>query len=90
MKLGTHRDALAKSLAAADQVWMYQGPSVNWDVAGAVAPLGTRAQVVSDLHDLIERLAKQAKSGDHVLIMSNGGFGGIHEKLLNRLRTPSS
>ena len=90
MKLGTHRDALAKSLAAADQVWMYQGPSVNWDVAGAVAPLGARAQVVSDLDDLIERLAKQAKSDDHVLIMSNGGFGGIHEKLLNRLRTPSS
>jgi UDP-N-acetylmuramate: L-alanyl-gamma-D-glutamyl-meso-diaminopimelate ligase len=88
MKLGTHRDALAKSLAAADEVWMYQGPSVQWDVAGAVAPLGDRAQVMTDLDALIEYLATQAKSGDHILIMSNGGFGGIHEKLLNRLRRP--
>jgi UDP-N-acetylmuramate: L-alanyl-gamma-D-glutamyl-meso-diaminopimelate ligase len=86
MKLGTHREALARSLAAADQVFMYQGPSVHWDVAEAVAPLGQRAQVSKDLDGLVQTLAETANPGDHVLIMSNGGFGGIHEKLLARLR----
>jgi UDP-N-acetylmuramate: L-alanyl-gamma-D-glutamyl-meso-diaminopimelate ligase len=85
MKLGTHRDALAHALERADLVWMYQGPSVQWDVAGAVVPLGNRARVEKDLDALIATLAKEAKSGDHILIMSNGGFGGIHAKLLDRL-----
>ncbi len=86
MKLGTHRDALAQSLSVADETWMYQGPTVQWDVAGAVAPLGGRARVERDLERLVQALAENARAGDHVLIMSNGGFGGIHEKLLNRLR----
>lgn len=85
MKLGTHRDALAHALERADLVWMYQGPSVQWDVAGAVVPLGHRARVEKDLDALIAMLAKEARSGDHILIMSNGGFGGIHAKLLERL-----
>jgi UDP-N-acetylmuramate: L-alanyl-gamma-D-glutamyl-meso-diaminopimelate ligase len=85
MKLGTHRDALAKSLLHADEIWLYQGPSVQWDVAGAVAPLGERAHVETDIDRLVERIAGTAQAGDHVLIMSNGGFGGIHGKLLARL-----
>lgn len=85
MKLGTHREALANSLAKADEIWMYQGPSVQWDVAGAVASLGERAHVETDIERLVERLASTSRSGDHVLIMSNGGFGGIHGKLLARL-----
>jgi UDP-N-acetylmuramate: L-alanyl-gamma-D-glutamyl-meso-diaminopimelate ligase len=89
MKLGTHRDALARSLTRADEIWMYQGPSVQWDVAGAVAPLGKRARVVHDIDDLVAQLAQGAKSGDHILVMSNGGFGGIHAKLLARLATRS-
>ncbi len=86
MKLGTHRQALAHSLAAADQIFMYQGPGVHWDVAEAVAPLGSRAQVYSELEQLVQVLSESANAGDHVLIMSNGGFGGIHEKLLAKLR----
>ena len=86
MKLGTHRKALPKSLAGADDVWLYQGPSVQWDVAGAVAPLGEHARVVTDIEELAAHLARAAQPGDHVLIMSNGGFGGVHEKLLARLR----
>jgi len=85
MKLGTHRDALANSLSKADQVWLYQGPGVQWDVAGSVASLGTRANVSRDLDELIATLAQTAARGDHVLIMSNGGFGGIHTKLLKAL-----
>jgi UDP-N-acetylmuramate: L-alanyl-gamma-D-glutamyl-meso-diaminopimelate ligase len=86
MKLGTHSAALAGALSQADQVWMYQGPSVTWDVAGSVAALGARAQTIKDLDQLITQLDQSLVSGDHVLIMSNGGFGGIHGKLLDRLR----
>jgi UDP-N-acetylmuramate: L-alanyl-gamma-D-glutamyl-meso-diaminopimelate ligase len=86
MKLGTHREAMAHSLAQADHVWMYQAPSIKWDVAGSVASLGERAEVVGDLEVLIGKLVDSLHSGDHVLIMSNGGFGGIHGKLLTRLR----
>ena len=89
MKLGTHRDALAHSLARADQVWMYQGPNIQWDVAGAVAPLGDRARVVRDIDELASLLADAAQPGDHILIMSNGGFGGIHDKVLAKLRSRS-
>jgi len=85
MKLGTHRDALAKSLDQADLVWLYQGPGVQWDVAGAVASLGHRARVETELGKLVEDLSQALQPGDHVLIMSNGGFGGIHAKLLERL-----
>lgn len=85
MKLGTHRGALVKSLARADRVWMYQGPNVNWDVAGSVAALGERASVSKDIGQLVATLGETLTAGDHVLIMSNGGFGGIHTKLLERL-----
>jgi len=85
MKLGTHRDALAQSLRLADQVWMYQGPGVQWDVAGSVASLGARARVSTDIDELVTQLDQAARAGDHVLLMSNGGFGGIHTKLLARL-----
>jgi UDP-N-acetylmuramate: L-alanyl-gamma-D-glutamyl-meso-diaminopimelate ligase len=85
MKLGTHRDALAKSLERADRVWLYQGPNVSWDVAASVAALGERASVSKDLDQLVTTLGETLTSGDHVLIMSNGGFGGIHRKLLERL-----
>jgi UDP-N-acetylmuramate: L-alanyl-gamma-D-glutamyl-meso-diaminopimelate ligase len=85
MKLGTHRDALSASLTEADQSWWYQGPEVKWDVAEAAAPLGTSARVEKDLDRLVMQLAAEARSGDHILIMSNGGFGGVHEKLLTAL-----
>ena len=85
MKLGTHRDAMAKSLERADRVWMYQGPNVTWDVAGSVAGLGERAAVSRDVDQLVATLGATLSTGDHVLIMSNGGFGGIHKKLLERL-----
>ena len=86
MKLGTHRDALAKSLSQADEVWMYQGAAVQWDVAGSVASLGSRAHVATDIDELVAALDRTLQPGDHVLMMSNGGFGGIHEKVLARLR----
>ncbi|MDD5180968.1 MAG: UDP-N-acetylmuramate:L-alanyl-gamma-D-glutamyl-meso-diaminopimelate ligase, partial [Gallionellaceae bacterium] len=84
MKLGVMKAALPGSLQGADQVFCY-GANLGWDAHAALAPLGSKAMVQDDLNELIEAIAVAAKSGDHVLIMSNGGFGGIHEKLLQRL-----
>jgi UDP-N-acetylmuramate: L-alanyl-gamma-D-glutamyl-meso-diaminopimelate ligase len=84
MKLGAMKDRLAASLAGADRVFCYSG-GLEWDAAAALAPLGAIATVIGDLTGLIEAIAAESRSGDHVLIMSNGGFGGIHEKLLARL-----
>jgi UDP-N-acetylmuramate: L-alanyl-gamma-D-glutamyl-meso-diaminopimelate ligase len=85
MKLGVMKDALPGSLKNADFVFCYAG-NLGWDARGALAPLGNKAVVKDDLNELIESIAAVAKSGDQILVMSNGGFGGIHEKLLDRLR----
>jgi len=85
MKLGVMKDALPGSLQDADLVFCY-GANLGWDARGALAPLGEKVVVKDDLNELIEAIATAARSGDHVLVMSNGGFGGIHEKLLNRLQ----
>jgi len=84
MKLGVMRDALPASLVGADKVFCY-GANLGWDARGALAPIKGKAKVYDDLAQLIEALAQEAKSGDHILVMSNGGFGGIHSKLLDRL-----
>jgi UDP-N-acetylmuramate: L-alanyl-gamma-D-glutamyl-meso-diaminopimelate ligase len=86
MKLGTHKAALADSLRGADQVYVYQSPEVKWDVADAMQPLGTLASVHADLPTLVAALAADARPGDHLVLMSNGSFGGLHERLLEALR----
>ncbi|OIR16916.1 UDP-N-acetylmuramate:L-alanyl-gamma-D-glutamyl-meso-diaminopimelate ligase [mine drainage metagenome] len=84
MKLGVMKDALPGSLKDADLVFCY-GANLGWDAAASLAPLGDKAVVRDDLGQLIETIAGAAKPGDQILVMSNGGFGGIHEKLLQRL-----
>ena len=84
MKLGVMKDELASSLAAADRVFCY-GAGLGWDPAAVLAPLGNKAEIHHGIPQLVGAIAAAARSGDHVLIMSNGGFGGIHEKLLTRL-----
>jgi UDP-N-acetylmuramate: L-alanyl-gamma-D-glutamyl-meso-diaminopimelate ligase len=85
MKLGVMKDALPGSLKDADLTFCYAG-NLGWDARGALAPLGDKAVVKDDLNELIEAIASVAKSGDQILVMSNGGFGGIHGKLLERLQ----
>jgi UDP-N-acetylmuramate: L-alanyl-gamma-D-glutamyl-meso-diaminopimelate ligase len=75
---------LPASLAGADRVFCYSG-GIDWDAAGALAPLGAKAATFDDLTALVETIAEEARPGDHILVMSNGGFGGIHDKLLARL-----
>jgi UDP-N-acetylmuramate: L-alanyl-gamma-D-glutamyl-meso-diaminopimelate ligase len=85
MKLGVMKAQLSGSLRDADQVYCY-GANLGWDAAAALAPLGDKARTFDDLDRLLGRLVADARPGDHVLMMSNGGFGGIHAKLLDALR----
>ncbi|MDR3056168.1 MAG: UDP-N-acetylmuramate:L-alanyl-gamma-D-glutamyl-meso-diaminopimelate ligase [Zoogloeaceae bacterium] len=84
MKLGIMKDRLADSLADADEVFCYAA-DLGWDAAAALNPLGDTARVETDLDTLVDAIATNARTGDQILVMSNGGFGGIHEKLLRRL-----
>ena len=84
MRLGTMRGALPESLAVADRVFCYAA-NLGWDAAAALAPLGPRVEVHDDLATLVAAIVRAAGPGDHVLVMSNGGFGGIHERLLDAL-----
>jgi len=88
MKLGTMQDRLARSLAGADVVVCY-AKDLGWDASHALASLGTRATVHDDVATMVDAVARILEPGDHVLVMSNGGFGGVHEKLLDRLRAKS-
>jgi UDP-N-acetylmuramate: L-alanyl-gamma-D-glutamyl-meso-diaminopimelate ligase len=86
MKMGVHREQLAPSLAVADQTWLLNSPDLGWDLAGAVSSMGDRANLAGSVDALVQGLAAQARAGDHMLVMSNGGFGGLHDKLLAALR----
>jgi UDP-N-acetylmuramate: L-alanyl-gamma-D-glutamyl-meso-diaminopimelate ligase len=86
MKLGMMKDALPGSLKDADLVFCYAA-NLGWDAHSALAPLGGKAVVEDQLDALIGKIVAAARPGDHILVMSNGGFGGIHEKLLDRLRS---
>ena len=84
MKLGVMKDELARSLAAADRVYCFAA-NLGWDPVPVLAPLGARASCHADLDALVEAIAGDSRAGDHVLVMSNGAFGGIHTRLLARL-----
>ena len=90
MKLGVHRHTLAPSLAGADAVWLYAPADLGWDAIEVTATLGAKAQAVSDLDALLLQLSDSLRAGDHVLIMSNGGFGGLHRRLLAALAQRST
>jgi UDP-N-acetylmuramate: L-alanyl-gamma-D-glutamyl-meso-diaminopimelate ligase len=89
MKLGVMKSQLPASLADADLVFGYGAPTgrdaLGWNLAEALAPLGEKAHAFDDLHLLVKSVVAAARPGDHVLVMSNGGFGGVHQKLLDAL-----
>ena len=85
MRAGVHRETLADSLKGADSVWLYAPADLGWDAASALASLGMKAHVATDLESLLKGLNADLHTGDHALLMSNGGFGGLHERLLNAL-----
>ncbi len=84
LKQGVLKDALAESFAGADRVYVHD-VGLSWDAAAVFAPLGARARCEPDLPALVAAIAAEARDGDHILVMSNGGFGGIQQKLLAAL-----
>ncbi len=84
MKLGVMKKALPGSLIDADRVFCY-GANLGWDASEALAPMGDKACSFDDMDKLIAAIVAEAKNGDQILVMSNGGFGGIHQKLLTQL-----
>ena len=87
MKMGSIKQALCPSLAAADLVFCYTH-GLDWDVAATLQPLGAKSQCFDNIDKLVKAIVSTARAGDHVVIMSNGGFGNIHEKLLAELPAP--
>ena len=89
MKLGTMKQALPGSLVQADLVFGFGAlegkDALGWDLAQALSPLGAKANAYSALPALVEAIVAQAKPGDYVLVMSNGGFGGVHQKILDAI-----
>ena len=86
MRMGVHRDTLAGSLALADRVLMLKPADLNWNLDRVTGALTGRGQAYSTVEEIIESLAKETRPEDNVLIMSNGGFGNIHTRLLERLQ----
>jgi UDP-N-acetylmuramate: L-alanyl-gamma-D-glutamyl-meso-diaminopimelate ligase len=86
MRMGVHRETLAPSLAAADEVWLYTPADLGWDAGAVLGALGARGHSAADVATLARELARSLRPGDQVLVMSNGGFGGLHEQLLEELR----
>jgi UDP-N-acetylmuramate: L-alanyl-gamma-D-glutamyl-meso-diaminopimelate ligase len=84
MRLGTMKAQLPWSLEDADLAFCHSG-GLGWDAHEALAPMGARAQVADDIATLVQQVQAAARPGDHILCMSNGGFGGVHQKLLTAL-----
>jgi len=85
MRMGVHADTLAPSLEAADEVLLYNPPDLGWDAGKVVKALGDSAILFDDIAEIVKHVAAEARPGDHVLVMSNGGFGGIHQKIIEAL-----
>ena len=85
MRMGEHREQLAQATAAADQVYWFQPEGMDWSLEAVINDSPVPAVVVGDVDELVEQVATEIRSGDQVVVMSNGSFGGIHDKLLSRL-----
>jgi UDP-N-acetylmuramate: L-alanyl-gamma-D-glutamyl-meso-diaminopimelate ligase len=85
MRLGVHNAELAASLGDADRVYVHAAADLGWDARGVFAGLAERAAVLDSVDAIVARVIAESSPGDQVLVMSNGGFGGIHQKLLDAL-----
>ncbi|VVO42321.1 UDP-N-acetylmuramate--L-alanyl-gamma-D-glutamyl-meso-2,6-diaminoheptandioate ligase [Pseudomonas fluorescens] len=86
MKLGAHRDGLPESVNDADEAVWYAPANLGWDLPGIAALCTVPSTVCDSIEGIIEHVRQQAKPGTHVVVMSNGGFGGLHGKLAEALK----
>jgi len=87
MRMGVYKDRLAPATACADEVIWYQPPGLDWSLDSVIADSPTPARLSTDLDRSVRELAASLKAGDHLVIMSNGGFGGVHQRVLKALRS---
>ena len=87
MKLGAVKAQLPWSLEQTDLAFCHAG-GLGWDARAALLPLGDKARVADNLEELTRQVMAEVRPGDHIVCMSNGGFGGIHQKLLVCLQLP--
>ncbi|VAW59935.1 UDP-N-acetylmuramate:L-alanyl-gamma-D-glutamyl-meso-diaminopimelate ligase [hydrothermal vent metagenome] len=85
MRMGVHKGQLAASLEQADEVILYQPADVGWDMQSVVGEVGENARLMSSVDEVVGLLAEQVQPGEHILVMSNGAFAGIHQKILDVL-----
>ncbi len=90
MRMGVHKSAIADSLHDADAVLLFEPANSGWSLAAVAEQMPGRAQVFQSVELIVAALVEKASAGDHIVIMSNGGFGGIHQKLLDALSATSS
>jgi UDP-N-acetylmuramate: L-alanyl-gamma-D-glutamyl-meso-diaminopimelate ligase len=86
MKLGIHKDTLASSLALADSVYLYQPANIDWSLQDVAEQCRQPAMISDDIEHFVDAIVAEANPGDQILVMSNGGFEGIHDKLLTKLQ----
>ena len=89
MRMGSHKDGLAYSARLADEVIWYQPEGLDWDLQPVIDAAANKAVIARTLDDIIHTIVTQAGEGDAVVIMSNGGFGGLHQKLITALKLQS-
>lgn len=85
MKMGIHKDTLAQSWSAANQVFIFEPNNLNWSMDALLATSDITALLYKDMNTLVKSIVAYAKPGDHIVVMSNGGFGGIHDLLIKQL-----
>jgi UDP-N-acetylmuramate: L-alanyl-gamma-D-glutamyl-meso-diaminopimelate ligase len=90
MRMGIHANTLAESLKLADHVYLFEPANMNWSLANVQQQLGDKATLAHTTQEIIDQVSANAESGDHILIMSNGGFEGLHQRLIDRLRSKFS
>ncbi|BCL68478.1 UDP-N-acetylmuramate--L-alanyl-gamma-D-glutamyl-m eso-2,6-diaminoheptandioate ligase [Vibrio nigripulchritudo] len=89
MKMGVHKETLANSLKKADSVYLFQPETIEWSVDDVAKQCSQPAYTSDSIDALVSSVVEKAEPGDQILVMSNGGFGGIHDKLLNALKYKS-
>jgi UDP-N-acetylmuramate: L-alanyl-gamma-D-glutamyl-meso-diaminopimelate ligase len=85
MRMGVHKEKLSNSLQQADEICLYQPEGLDWNLGDLVSQSKKPVIIFSSTDKIIEHLVSEATSGDHILIMSNGGFEAIHQRLLDAL-----
>lgn len=85
MRMGVHGDTLVTSMQGADFIWLHEPADLDWSLADLVRGMAVPVEVSTSVDAIVAGVMQVAHSGDHILVMSNGGFGGIHQKLLDKL-----